>query len=247
MRDFTLEVCVDSVESAILAEKAGATRLEVCSNLCIGGTTPTFALFNEIKRNVSIPCFVLIRPRFGDFLYSKSELTVMCEDIKNLSMADGYVIGVLDRNGYLDVEGLSLLVKACNGKHITLHRCIDMCKEPLTELSKLKNLGISTVLTSGGCLSAKEGLENLEKFQREYPDLEIVAGAGVNKSFFDMLPSDSILYHFHMSGKKIVESGMVYRNEKVSMGLPCLSEYELYSIDFDEIKYCKDMLVKRFL
>ena len=82
MENFTLEICVDSVESAINAEKGGATRLELCSNLIIGGTTPTKSLFEEVKKNVNIPINVLIRPRFGDFLYSDYEINMIKNDIK---------------------------------------------------------------------------------------------------------------------------------------------------------------------
>ena len=77
MKKYTLEICIDSIESAINAEKGGGTRLELCSNLIIGGTTPTSSLFEKVRKNVSIPINVLIRPRFGDFLYSEYELEIM--------------------------------------------------------------------------------------------------------------------------------------------------------------------------
>ena len=81
MNKYTLEICVDSVESAINAQKGGATRLELCSNLIIGGTTPTKSLFEEVRKNVNIPINVLIRPRFGDFLYSKYEIEIIKNEI----------------------------------------------------------------------------------------------------------------------------------------------------------------------
>ena len=97
MKKYTLEVCVDSVESAINAQKGGATRLELCSNLIIGGTTPTKSLFEEVKKNVNIPINVLIRPRFGDFLYSDYEVSIIKNEIKMFKElgACGIVVGIL--------------------------------------------------------------------------------------------------------------------------------------------------------
>ena len=112
MRKYTLEICTDSVESAINAEKGGGTRLELCSNLIIGGTTPTSSLFEKVRKNVSIPINVLIRPRFGDFLYSEYELEIMRNEIKmfrNLG-ADGIVTGVLTRDGKIDVKNMEKFI-----------------------------------------------------------------------------------------------------------------------------------------
>lgn len=246
MSKYTLEICVDSVEAACIAAANGATRLEVCSNLVIGGTTPTYGLMKAIKERVSIPCHALIRSRFGDFLYSNEEVEVMAHDIKTLDMADGYVIGVLNKEGSLNQEAMKVLAEATGGKRITLHRCIDMCKEPLAELSKVQELGISTVLTSGSYASATEGLEMLEKFQLEYPSLEILVGAGVNSNFLTSLNENSCLRHFHMSGKIIRNSEMVYRNSRIFMGMPGLSEYEIYTASGSEIKKCASYLQERF-
>ena len=96
MRKYTLEICVDSVESAINAQRGGATRLELCSNLIIGGTTPTKSLFEEVRKNVNIPINILIRPRFGDFLYSDYEVNIIRNEIKMFKElgADGIVVGI---------------------------------------------------------------------------------------------------------------------------------------------------------
>lgn len=246
MTNYTLEVCVDSVEAACIAYENGATRLEVCSNLVIGGTTPSVGLLKAIKDRVTIPTHVLIRPRFGDFLYSKEEAEVMYHDIEALSFADGFVIGALDKYGHLDTETMNYLLKATNPKRVTLHRCIDMCESPIEELRKAAEMGISTVLTSGTYASAREGLGELEKFQRLFPELEILVGAGVNSSFIKNLEANSCLRHFHMSGKVVKQSDMEYRNSRVSMGLPSLSEYEIYTASGKEISECSKRLRERF-
>ena len=111
MLNGVLEVCVDSYESAEAAVRGGATRLELCSNLVIGGTTPGMRLFQKIKTNLSIPVNVLIRPRFGDFLYTDSEFQIISEDVKAFHQmgADGVVVGCLDPEGDLDMERMMIL------------------------------------------------------------------------------------------------------------------------------------------
>ena len=106
MENFILECCVDSVESAINAEKGGASRLELCSNLIIGGTSPDVALFHQVRKATNVRVHALIRPRFGDFCYSAYEIEIMKEQICSLKEAgvEGFVIGVLDEEGYYNPE-----------------------------------------------------------------------------------------------------------------------------------------------
>ena len=127
MENFTLECCVDSVQSAIAAEKGGATRLELCSNLIIGGTSPSPSLFNQIKKYVSLPIRVLLRPRFGDFYYTNYEIDVLNDEIntfKNLG-ADGIVIGCLNPDGDLDIKSMEKFIYTAGDLVITLHRAFD--------------------------------------------------------------------------------------------------------------------------
>ncbi len=106
MKDYILEVCVDSVESALAAERGGATRLELCANLVIGGTTPGYPLFEQVKKETGLPVRTLIRPRFGDFLYTQYEHRQMIQDIRHFAQAgaDGVVIGSLNADGTLNTE-----------------------------------------------------------------------------------------------------------------------------------------------
>ena len=101
-----LEVCVDSVESAVAAWRGGADRLELCANLVIGGTTPGLSLFRQVQKHCGLPIYVLIRPRYGDFLYTEEETQMMEEDIQSLTAlgADGIVVGSLCADGMLDRE-----------------------------------------------------------------------------------------------------------------------------------------------
>lgn len=127
-----LECCVDSVESAIHAVNGGADRLELCANLIIGGTTPDVSLVREIRKHTDIRIHALIRPRFGDFCYSKHEVELMKAQIRGLKDAgvEGVVIGVLDEEGHLNVPVMQELMAEAQGLSVTLHRAFDMCCNP---------------------------------------------------------------------------------------------------------------------
>ena len=136
MSSFLLECCVDSVESACNAVQGGADRLELCSGLVIGGITPTLSLYEQIRLHTDLPIHTLIRPRFGDFLYSPEELSVMEREIRSFRRAgaQGVVIGCLTADGALDLEAMKRLLNAADGMSVTLHRAFDMCRDPFEAL-----------------------------------------------------------------------------------------------------------------
>ena len=242
---YTLEVCVDSVESAIIAAENGANRLELCGNLVIGGTTPSLELFREIRRYTDVDINVLIRPRFGDFHYSDHELRIMCREIESFVKegAHGVVIGALNTDGTLDVAAMKAMIKAAGDCHVTLHRAFDVCKDPMAVLAQAAELGVDTILTSGQAGSCMEGKELLERLVKEAPEgMNILIGAGVTPKVIEEMIRDMPARHFHMSGKKILDSEMTWRNPKVSMGLPGISEFEIYRTDGEQIKKAKDIL-----
>ena len=146
-----LEAAVDSLASARAAISGGADRLELCSALAIGGLTPYIELLQQIKAENAIPIRCLIRPRGGDFLYTQEELQMMAAQIKNLRAAgaDGFVIGCLTPQGDLDADAMRPLLEAARGAGLTLHRCIDVSREPCKTYLDAHALGFDTVLTSG--------------------------------------------------------------------------------------------------
>lgn len=248
MTDFNLECCVDSVESAIAAEKGGATRLELCSNLIIGGTSPSISLFKQIKKYVHLPVRVLLRPRFGDFCYTRYEIDILNDEIntfKNLG-ADGIVIGCLNPDGELNIKAMHKFIYLADKLPVTLHRAFDVCANPMDTLEICKQLGISTILTSGAKNCALDGKELIKQLCDYAENIEILAGAGINSKTIELL-LDEIpnLKSFHMSGKKVLESSMKYRNKDVFMGLKGISEYEIWQTDIEEIKLARDILQKR--
>ena len=230
MGKFTLEVCVDSVESALAAVRGGADRLELCGNLIIGGTTPEAGLFEEIRQVSNIRTYVLIRPRYGDFCYSDYEFRVMARAVRKFRMlgAEGVVIGILKPDGSLDMERMRQLTEEAGNMSVTLHRAFDVCADPFETMEQAKELGIDTILTSGQqnhCLDGKDLLRELVR--REDGKITIQVGAGVDARTIRILQPYTGAHAFHMSGKKNIQSPMVYRREGVSMGLPAFSEYEI--------------------
>eukprot|EP00069_Balaena_mysticetus_P022136 bmy_14138T0 len=162
---FLMEVCVDSVESAVNAERGGADRIELCSGLVEGGTTPSMGVLQVVKQYVQIPVFVMIRPRGGDFLYSDREVEVMKADIRlaKLYGADGLVFGALTEDGHIDKELCMSLVAICRPLPVTFHRAFDMVHDPMAALETLLTLGFERVLTSGCDSSALEGLPLIKR------------------------------------------------------------------------------------
>ena len=145
-----LEVCVDSVESAVNAEAGGADRIELCADLVVGGITPSLALYDRIREKINIPIHVLLRPRFGDFLYSSEELEVLRRQAKLFAKAgaDTLVIGCLTPDGRLDIENMKQIIDNANGTPVNLHRAFDMCRDLSEALEDAKKLGIVSILTS---------------------------------------------------------------------------------------------------
>ena len=151
MKEYILEACVDSVESAMAAVAGGADRLELCSNLIIGGTTPGPWLFEEIRKRSDIRIHALIRPRFGDFCYTDAEFSIIkkaVEDFRKIG-AEGVVFGVLKPDGTLNMEQMKGLMEAAGDMSVTLHRAFDVCVDPLETMEQAISLGIDTILTSG--------------------------------------------------------------------------------------------------
>ena len=160
---FVLEVCVDSVESAVSAARGGATRLELCANLVIGGTSPDEDLFLMVREAVNIPVRVLLRPRFGDFLYTDAEFELLRRQVRRFAArgADGVVIGILRPDGALDEARMAELISLADGCGVTLHRAFDVCRDPFEALEAARRLGVDTILTSGQRASCTEGADLL--------------------------------------------------------------------------------------
>ena len=229
-----LEVCVDSVESAVSAARGGATRLELCANLVIGGTSPDEDLFRMVRERVDIPVRVLLRPRFGDFLYSEEEFELLRRQVRRFAAlgADGVVIGMLRPDGTLDEARMAELISLAGGCGVTLHRAFDVCRDPLEALDAAVRLGVDTILTSGQQASCAQGSELLrELVARSGGRPQILIGAGVSADVIRTLQPATGADAFHLSAKRTENSRMTFRREGVPMGLPGISEFEVWRCD----------------
>ena len=244
-----LEVCVDSLASARAAISGGADRLELCGALALGGLTPYTELLRQIRRESDIPIRCLMRPRAGDFLYTPEEIEMMAAQIRELKAegADGFVIGCLTPEGDLDVDAMKPLMEAAAGSGLTLHRCIDVSRDPVETYLEAGRLGIDTVLTSGAkgsCLAGLETIGRLLDLRDRNKGPEVLIGAGVKAPVIEtILAQYPQARAFHMSGKTDIESAMVFRREDVPMGIPGLDEWHIQQTCRDAVRQAKNLLV----
>ena len=240
-----IEGCVDSYASARAAASAGADRLELCANLMIGGTIPSPALFKQVQRDFDVKINVLIRPRFGDFLYTEPEMEEMCTEIRAFRSlgANGVVIGSLTPDGRLDEEKMRRLADCAGDMELTLPRAFDMTCDPGDALEAAIRLGCRTVLTSGQAPSALAGREILRAMRTQAAGrIDIMAGCGVKSENIREIYGCTGILAYHTSGRVPRSSGMIYRKSGVSMGLPSLSEYEVWRTDPEEFRACAEIV-----
>ena len=178
-----LEICANSFDSALNAEKAGADRIELCSELSIGGITPSYGVLKKITSELKIPVHVLVRPRSGDFTYTKDEFDIIKENIKICKElgVSGIVTGILNEDNTIDFQRTQELIELSKPLHFAFHRAFDCVPNPKESLQKLIDLGVKTILTSGQKPKAENGIELLNELQQIAGDkLTILAGGGVN-------------------------------------------------------------------
>lgn len=215
-----VEVCVDSVESALAAQEGGAHRVELCEDLPEGGTTPSAGLIAVCSERLGIPVHVLIRPRPGDFVYSDLELEVMLRDIALATRfgAAGVVIGALHPNGSVDVERTATLVGAARPLSVTFHRAFDFTPDADRALDALITLGVDRVLTSGQAATAREGTRVLARLvTRASGRLGILAGGGVNEDNVAEIAQRTGVREVHVRATSLFESPTSYRPSHLSL------------------------------
>lgn len=217
---FAVEVAIDSVAGARTAAANGATRLELCAALELGGLTPSLALLEAVRAAVAVPVFVMIRPRAGDFLYDRDEFAVMRRDAERLvaAGAHGLVSGVLTADGALDGPRLRELRAAAPALAFTCHRAFDLCREPMRALDALADLGITRVLTSGQAPNAPAGAAAIRTFvQHAAGRVVVMAGGGVRAENVHALVTASGVREVHLSASRRQASGMTFRRDGVPM------------------------------
>jgi copper homeostasis protein len=175
-----LESCVDSLDAAIASEHGGAGRIELCANLDVGGTTPGADLIARSVERLTIPVFVMVRPRGGDFVYDAGEARDMERDIGKVRAAGahGVVFGALGRDRRIDAPIMRHLVDAARPLAVTCHRAFDDSRDLSEALDALLALGIDRVLTSGGAPTATEGSGTIAKLVAQAGSALVVMAGG---------------------------------------------------------------------
>lgn len=245
MKNFLLEICVDSFESARRASESGADRLELCADLLVGGTSPSPFLIEQVVERIATPVNVLLRPRFGDFCHTMEEKEVLLREIEFCAKSgtNGVVIGALTPEGELDVPFLSECMAAAGDLEVTLHRCFDVCADAYAAIETAADLGIQTILTSGQMATAPMGLENLKAFRTFASErIHLMAGSGVCAANIPMLYHEAGIRHFHLSAKASEPGPMKFRREGVPMGLPMASEFDRQYASRDAVKAAREVI-----
>ena len=234
-----LEICVFSVEAAIAAQKAGADRVELCSGFTEGGLTPSAGAIRMVRKLLNIECFVMIRPRGGDFCYSDMEFEQMHHDIEFAKSCgvDGIVLGVLQPNGHVNITRTRELVQHAAPLQVTFHRAFDLAVDPFRALDDIVICGCRRILTSGQKATAVEGLDIIKKLVAYSAGrIDIMAGSGVYPENVHKFVETGV-QALHFSAKKIKPSGMIYRNQAVTiMQAGAMSDYDLLAVDEDKIR-----------
>lgn len=231
-----VEVCANSLESAINAEKAGADRIELCVELGVGGLTPSMGLLKAIKEKIKIPVHVLIRPRSGDFLYSDLEFEVMLKDVASCVEigVSGIVSGVLLPDFSIDITRTQQLISASQGLKFTFHRAFDWVKEPFVALHQLEQTGVDYILTSGQQKKALDGLDLLSALNQKAKNCIIMPGSGIN-SDNALLFKEKGFRIIHLSAATLHSKNANRKNLSMSF-MPFLDEDKVVLSDFKTIQ-----------
>jgi len=228
-----LEVCIDSVDSAIAAERGGAIRVELCSDLLEGGITPSAGLIAAVRSRIAIGLFVMIRPRGGDFCYTDLEFEVMREEIKHAMLlgVDGFVFGILDQNGSVDVPRTRELVELAHPLPVTFHRAIDMTPDPDAALEDVIATGATRILTSGGAPAVSTGLAGVARMVLSARGrIAIMPGGGITPENIAAIAQATGATEFHSSARSLLPSPVKFRKPGMSVSAMHDREYNRYGV-----------------
>jgi copper homeostasis protein len=228
---FIVETIAFNIDSCVIAQNAGANRIELCDNPTEGGTTASYGFIKEARKILQIPLYPIIRPRGGDFYYSASDFEVIKSDIqmcKDLG-CDGVVIGMLQKDATIDKTRCSILVNMAYPMGVTFHRAFDRVINIEQALEDIIDIGCERILTSGCYPTAMEGLDNLKKIITLADDrIIIMPGSGINAANIVEIANETGAVQFHSSARKKNKSLMNIFNDSISDNL--------FSIDADEVE-----------
>lgn len=234
-----LEICIDSVESAIAAEAGGAQRVELCSALSEGGLTPSAGLMRAVRTRTGVAVYAMIRPRGGDFYYSEDEFQIMRDDIACAAEmgAAGVVLGLLTKDGEVDLERTAELVRLARPMQVTFHRALDMARDLDAALEDVVRTGADRVLTSGGAQNAVLGSERVaELVDAARGRIGVMVCGNVRPENVLQIAQATGAREFHSALRRAVESPVTYRNVGLNLGDEGTDEYTRHVVVAEDVR-----------
>ena len=240
---YLIEIATSDFLTTRSAVEGGADRIELCANLAEGGTTPSYAHIKKCKEAFDIPLFPIIRPRGGDFLYTKDEFEIMKNDIKLCKElgCEGIVIGLLNMDGTIDMTRTSELIGLAYPLEVTFHRAFDRCKDPFAAMEELIEIGCQRILTSGQKPTVSEGVDLIAELNKKADDrIIILPGSGVRKDNIKMLAEKTGCIEFHSSLRGKAKSPMQFIHPAFADSAESYSNNE---ISPDEVRALRNALL----
>ena len=213
-----VEICSSSIESVIMANKVNADRIELCSNMNIGGLTPSMGLIELALKESKIPIHCLIRPREGHFIYDKHEFKTIISDILKIRKlgVKGIVVGTITDDFEINTKQLDLIINKANGLDITFHRAFDLVKDPFEAMNKLIKLGFNRILSSGQKNNAELGIELLKELKNEsIGQITIMPGEGINIKNCLLFKNEKFEAIHFSAWKPLLRNYVLNENEKI--------------------------------
>ena len=240
---YLIEIATSDFLTTRSAVEGGADRIELCANLAEGGTTPSYAHIKKCRESFDIALFPIIRPRGGDFLYTKDEFEIMKNDIKLCKElgCEGIVIGLLNVDGTIDMTRTSELIDLAYPLEVTFHRAFDRCKDPFIALEELIEIGCQRILTSGQKPTVSEGVALIAELNKKADDrIIILPGSGVRKENIKMLAEKTGCIEFHSSLRGKTKSPMQFIHPAFADSAESYSNNE---ISPDEVRALSNALI----
>jgi len=247
----TCEVVVYNMVSALRAQEGGADRIELCDNPAEGGTTPSFGMIEQVRQNISMDVYVMLRPRGGDFCYNNYEFHIMKRDLSQCQRlsVDGLVFGILNENGTIDKNRCKELIAKARPLKVTCHRAFDMTRDPFEALEDCIEVGFDRILTSGQRLNAIDGVDLIaELVKKANGRIAIMAGSGVNEGTVEQIVKTTSVNDIHFSATAFEDSKMKFGNSHIaSMGEDAGAEFKYRTVDPERVRSIRSLAEQAML
>jgi len=241
-KKYIIEIATSDFRTTRSAVEGGADRIELCANLTEGGTTPSYGHIRESREAFDVSIYPIIRPRGGDFLFTKDEFAIMLQDVKLCKQlnCDGVVVGLLNSDGTVDLKRTSQLIELAYPLGVTFHRAFDRCREPFEAMEQLIQAGCERILTSGQKPSATEAMDVIAELNRVADGrIIIMPGSGVRKENVKMLADKTGCVEFHSSLRSTAKSDMEFIHPAFAASA---ESYRNNHVDPNEVRAFRDAL-----